>query len=83
MSLEKLWVGNYFQKSDLVESKARAIIVDLDGTLANSDHREHLMHNGERDKYFDLVSYDSLNEWCLDLIRNYSENHMSSREGRS
>lgn len=71
--LEKIWVGNHFKKSDMVPSKKKAIIVDIDGTLANSDHREHVLEHGNRDKYFDLVDGDTLNDWCADLIDKYKE----------
>lgn len=72
--LESLWA--YELKKSSMMSKPKAIIVDLDGTLSNSDHREHLIHNGKRDEYFDLVDYDGLNEWCADLIDLYhKDNH--------
>lgn len=74
-TIQKLWVGNYFQKAFSGEEKPRAIIVDLDGTLTNSDHREHLIDQGKYDEYFDLVGSDTLNEWCADLIKEYIATH--------
>jgi hypothetical protein len=70
---QRLWDKD-LNKSTIM-NKPRAIIVDIDGTLSNSDHREHLIHNGKRDQYFDLVGYDDLNDWCADLINQYKQNH--------
>jgi hypothetical protein len=46
--------------------KKDAIVVDLDGTLANIDHRLHLV-SGKRkdfDAFYAGVGEDSVNEWC-------------------
>lgn len=75
MPLEKLWVGNAFKKSLMVEGKPQAIIVDIDGTLSNSEHREEWLEHGYRDQYFDLAFNDRLNQWCADLINAYKSNH--------
>ncbi|EQC48887.1 polynucleotide kinase domain protein [Bacteriovorax sp. BSW11_IV] len=49
----------------------RAIIVDLDGTLCDCEHRVHHV-NGEGKKnwkeFNELMGEDKLNKWCLDLI---------------
>lgn len=76
MILQNLWIGSYFEPTDIVAIKPRAIIVDIDGTLSNSDHREYLLNHGRRDEYFDQVSYDDLNEWCKDLIDRYKQDHV-------
>lgn len=52
-------------------SKIKAIIVDLDGTLSNSEHRNHFVdRDGRKDfkSFCDNLIYDPPNEWCVSLI---------------
>lgn len=57
-----------------MEDKRKAIIVDLDGTLCNIDHRLH--HFKDKPKkwlaFFEALKDDTPNEWCLDLIESMS-----------
>ncbi len=54
--------------------KPEAIIVDLDGTLCNIDHRLHFV-KGEGKKDWKNFMYnipgDSVNEWCLSLVNAF------------
>ena len=52
------------------EERQKAIICDLDGTLANCDHRSHFVREGKKDwKSFMLnIPGDTLNKWCKDLL---------------
>ena len=47
------------------------IIVDLDGTLANCDHRVHHVRKSDPDwdAFFRDCPLDTPNVWCVDLIR--------------
>lgn len=47
------------------------IVVDLDGTLANVDHRRHLVMGKHRDyaAFHALIPTDPVNEWCKHLIQ--------------
>lgn len=47
------------------------IVVDLDGTLANIDHRLNLIKRKNKwfDRFFDLCHKDKPNEWCVRLIQ--------------
>ena len=49
------------------------IVVDLDGTLCNVEHRRHLVQGKHRDyeKFHSLVLKDKCNEWCRTLIANF------------
>lgn len=49
----------------------KCIIVDLDGTLANVDHRINLVRRKKKwfDKFYDLCDKDKINEWCRRLIQ--------------
>lgn len=55
--------------------KKDAVIVDLDGTLCNIDHRLHHMKNGNKNwkAFFEGIKDDSVNEWCKDIIYAYKE----------
>lgn len=44
----------------------KAIICDIDSTLANIDHRLHLLP--DFDAFFSRMAEDTPNEWCLDLL---------------
>lgn len=52
-------------------SKAPAIIVDLDGTLSNCDHRRHHVEKRPKDfeKFYGGISGDKPNRWCVELVR--------------
>jgi FMN phosphatase YigB (HAD superfamily) len=56
--------------------KPRAIIVDLDGTLCNTDHRQHFVQGnyGKKDfgKFYKNMHLDPPNEWCVTLVKIYS-----------
>ena len=48
----------------------KAILVDLDGTLANVDHRVHHVEKDDPDykAFHDKMGEDKLNQWCAQLI---------------
>lgn len=48
----------------------RAIIVDLDGTLADCEHRVSHLHKSPKDwdSFYSGLMNDSLNKWCAELI---------------
>lgn len=56
--------------------KQKAIIVDLDGTLCNTDHRQHFVQGdyGKKDfeKFYQNMHLDPPHAWCVDFIRIYS-----------
>lgn len=56
-------------------SKLDAIIVDIDGTLSNSDHRQHFMQQKPKDwaAFYAGLSNDEPNQWCTDLMARYDE----------
>lgn len=53
----------------------KAIIVDIDGTLANCDHRKHFVEKKPKDwkSFYESAVVDEINLWCLDLIRKYEK----------
>lgn len=65
---------NSSDQRDLVQSKSSCIVVDLDGTLCNVDHRLHHVKRTEDKKpdwksFFKEIPNDSVNEWCSEIIR--------------
>ena len=58
--------------------KRKAIIVDLDGTLCNCEHRRHHVRpdnptEGFRKNwkaFFDGIKDDTVNEWCEELVKH-------------
>lgn len=56
-------------------NKLEAIIVDLDGTLCNNNHRKHFVEGKSKDwkTFYTLMNQDSVNEWCLDIIKKYNK----------
>jgi hypothetical protein len=53
------------------------IVVDLDGTLANLDHRLPLIKGPKKhwDKFYSLVAGDRVNEWCASLMQEMNRAH--------
>lgn len=51
-------------------NKPKAIICDLDGTLCNIDHRLHFVKGDNKSwkDFFYNIPYDSVNEWCQDIL---------------
>jgi len=58
--------------------KPSAIIVDLDGTLCNIDHRlDHVRKEGRKDwhSFFEGMADDTPNQWCVDIVEGLSSMH--------
>lgn len=49
----------------------KAIIIDLDGTLADCEHRVHHLHKTPKDwkSFYSGLINDELNSWCHDLMK--------------
>ena len=63
--------------------KERAIIVDLDGTLADCDHRVHLVENKKREdvnwpEFYQGMDQDKLNSWCLEIMEAMGDKGVKS-----
>lgn len=57
--------------------KPLAVICDLDGTLCNTDHRNHFMRGSKKNwpMFFAGISKDKPNNWCVDLLLKFKESH--------
>jgi hypothetical protein len=60
--------------------RRKAILVDLDGTLSNSSARKHFVERPKGEKkdfesFYDQLSEDYPNWWCLDLVKKFNEDH--------
>lgn len=55
-------------------ARRQAIIVDIDGTLANNDHRQHHVMTRKKDwkAFFEGIHLDSVNSWCHQVIEAMS-----------
>lgn len=67
---------------------SEAIIVDLDGTLADNEHRRKYLDEGEEEnweKYYEGIRQDGLNEWCYEIVERFKDDHeiylVTGREG--
>ena len=51
--------------------KKEAIIVDLDGTLANIEHRRHFLRQKPADwrSFNESMVMDTVNEWCHTIMK--------------
>ena len=49
----------------------KAILVDLDGTLADIEHRVHHVQSDQKDwkSFNEGMHADELNHWCADLVK--------------
>jgi hypothetical protein len=68
--------------------KESAIIIDIDGTLANCDHRRHFVDHsrGSQDwnSFYKFMDKDSVNKWCSEILEafrllHYKEIFVSGR----
>ena len=50
--------------------KEKCIIVDIDGTLSNADHRKYLVEKAPKDwdKFYEKMVEDMPNEWCTSIL---------------
>lgn len=46
----------------------KAILIDLDGTLTDFEHRRHLFEKKQMIEFYSELGNDSVNEWCRELI---------------
>jgi FMN phosphatase YigB (HAD superfamily) len=53
-----------------MSNRPLAIICDLDGTLANIDHRMHLFHEKKWDEFQEAMVNDAVNIWCQEIMVN-------------
>lgn len=65
------------QKSKKENKKDKAIIVDIDGTLADVEHRVHFVQASPKDwKNFNQhMIHDKINPWCLEIIQKFHKDH--------
>lgn len=68
--------------------KKQAVIIDLDGTLCNIDHRKHYIEGDVKDwkSFNEDVTKDKVNIWCRELVRslyicNIQIIYVTGREG--
>lgn len=59
------------ESSGITSSKPCALICDLDGTLCNTDHRQHFMQGIKKDwkGFFGAMAADTVNAWCRDIVK--------------
>lgn len=58
--------------------KLPALVVDLDGTLCNIDHRLHYINKEGKSNwkgFFSEIAGDKLNEWCANIIKGFRSTH--------
>lgn len=53
-----------------MKTAPKYIVVDLDGTLANIEHRLHFVQQKKKqfEKFYAATYQDSMNKWCYELI---------------
>lgn len=57
-------------------SNQRAIMIDIDGTLANIDHRrEKLLKNNNWEEFNKNMKLDEINLWCLEIINKFKADY--------
>lgn len=54
----------------------KAIIVDIDGTLSNNDHRQHFIAGEKKDwkSFSESCHLDKINAWCQYLVNGMQMN---------
>ncbi len=49
--------------------KRKALIIDLDGTMSNADHRKHFVENKNWDSFYANLVHDEPNKWCHEITK--------------
>jgi hypothetical protein len=64
--------------------KPTRIIVDLDGTFSNVEHRRHFVAkpNPNWKSFYEALSEDGANEWCLELLKRFNKDEILFVTGR-
>lgn len=57
--------------------KEQAIIFDLDGTLAEINHRVKYVEQETKDwkSFYERIPFDNVNVWCLELLKSMKNNN--------
>lgn len=66
--------------------KLKAVIVDMDGTIANVEHRRHFITGEHKDwrSFNESCRTDTANQWCVDLVKMLQkEYHIIIVSGRN
>lgn len=53
----------------------KAIIVDLDGTLCDCEHRRHFVELKDWKSFYQNLVTDPIHEWCASIIRRFVVDH--------
>ena len=63
---------------------SHSIIIDIDGTLANIDHRLHFIkrESPDWDQFYGRCNYDIPNKWCVDLVNSFHHKYVILVSGR-
>lgn len=56
-----------------MRKKRAAIIVDLDGTLCDTKHRQHLVEKKKWDEFYEALVDDRPHDWCERLVQAMGE----------
>jgi FMN phosphatase YigB (HAD superfamily) len=54
----------------------KAIIVDLDGTLADIEHRREYAKKSFKEEFYPRIPQDNINLWCKLLIERFRKDHV-------
>ncbi len=65
----------------------QAILVDIDGTLADITHRMHHWHSKNYEAFNSEMPNDKVNQWCVEIINAFKSTHkiflITGRPGRT
>ena len=58
----------------LLNVRIKAILVDIDGTLANSPHVNQFMEDDKVnwDAWLSATAYSTVHEWCREIVNNFA-----------
>lgn len=57
--------------------KEKAIIIDLDGTLCNTTHRQYFMEQHPKDwnSFYQHLVFDKPHEWCKEIYMRFKDHY--------
>lgn len=68
----------------MIAHKPVKIIVDLDGTFANIEHRRHFVTGTSKNwkSFYEALSQDGAKEWCVWLLERFGKDEILFVTGR-
>jgi len=69
--------ANNVERLGWEDASLKAVVVDIDGTMANVNHRLHYVRGSNKNwkEFFGRMRFDDVNEWCRKIVNSLAGQH--------